>query len=226
MPLGDLRSWLRRWPKTGILAKDSKPNERPDQGEDKAGLHARNPNYADGAELARMLRQSIDADRFPRVQRWKELLASLTRRLPLSPIHRRTLGSTARSGSEAEALKLSLCSAIIDAAVAAISAQMPADAWSPVRATCSCNSPNNCMVLGSTSSARIPACRSYSRSVFYSSRQNGRGESGSEQFRKMKPPKYLLSGVPDRVPGRFSIGHIGAADRVSRRACRQMDVSQ
>lgn len=35
---------------------------------------------ADCAELARMLRQSIDADRFPlspRVQRWKALLAKL-----------------------------------------------------------------------------------------------------------------------------------------------------
>ena len=35
---------------------------------------------ADRAELARLLRQSIDADRFPlspRVQRWKALLAKL-----------------------------------------------------------------------------------------------------------------------------------------------------
>ena len=41
---------------------------------------AQNLTDADLAELARLLRQSIDADRFPlspRVQRWKELLAKL-----------------------------------------------------------------------------------------------------------------------------------------------------
>jgi hypothetical protein len=46
-----------------------------------------NLDDADRAELARILRQAIDRDRFPlspRVQRWKELLAKLDPEPPVS----------------------------------------------------------------------------------------------------------------------------------------------
>jgi hypothetical protein len=49
------------------------------------GMAAPNPDDSDRAELARLVRQTIDADRFPlspRVQRWKALLSKLA---PESP---------------------------------------------------------------------------------------------------------------------------------------------
>lgn len=58
---------------------------------------------ADRAELARLLRRSIDADRYPlspRVQRWKALLAKLDPAPAAAEPHPRPRhGSTAASGS-------------------------------------------------------------------------------------------------------------------------------